>query len=290
MAVAREPHIVLLGGGYTLQKVAALLDPTKFVITSRNATTCEVWRAQGWFAHQVLLEDAASVRGLFTAFPTIRKIVDSVPPLRASADPSKGVRNLVSVIRERKITRVIYLSTTGVFGVRDGAWVTEDTAPTPWNPQGEARWISECAYRESGIPFTALRLPAIYGFDRGIVFSIREGAYRLVEEGTFWTNRIHVDDLARIIQASLAVEELPLVLCVSDDEPARARDVASFVCEREGLPLPSSVSEAEVIRAGGYTMVSNQRVKNDLMKRTLGLSLSYPTFREGLYEGAGKGR
>lgn len=284
MAVNSAPHIALIGGGYTLQRVAELLKPGEFVITSRNVATCEEWRARGWYAHQLIIEDLGSIRGLFTAFPTIQRIVDSVPPLRVSTDPAAGVRNIVSEIKNRQISRVVYLSTTGVFGVRDGSIVNEDTAPAPWNAQGESRWLSEQAYAESGIPFTALRLPAIYGFDRGIVFSIRQSSYRLVGNGSFWTNRIHVEDLARIIEATLRKDSLPRVLCVSDDEPAQAKDVAAFVCTREGLPLPGYVSEEEVLKGGGYTMLSNQRIQNSLMKRVLGITLTYPTYRDGLYQ------
>ena len=283
MALKKTPHIALIGGGYTLQRVAELLHPDEFVITSRHETTCATWRAQGWHAHQVSLEDRASIEGLFTVYPTIRKIVDSVPPIRMSADPAFGVKNLAVALQGKQIERVIYLSTTGVFGVRDGSIVTEQTPPNPWNAQGEARWLSEEAYRAGGTPLTVLRLPAIYGFDRGLLFSIRSGSYRLVGTGEFWTNRIHVEDLARIIKRALEQRELPPVLCVSDDEPAQARDVAGFICSRERLPMPGYVSEEEVLNGGGYTMLSNQRVRNSLMKEVLGISLLYPTYREGFF-------
>ncbi len=287
-ALTREPHIALIGGGYTLQRVAESLAPGEFVITSRNASLCEAWRARGWHAHQVSLEDAASIHGLFIAFPTIRRIVDSVPPLRMSADPAAGVKHLVAAMKGIGIERVIYLSTTGVFGVRDGSEVSESTPPSPWNSQGEARWLSEQAYQKSGNPTTALRLPAIYGFDRGLVFAIRQGSYRLVGDGSSWTNRIHVDDLSQIVVAALRSEPLPPVLCVSDDCPAKAREVAEFVCAQEGVPLPTCVTEDEVMRSGGYTMLSNQRVLNGLMKSILGVTLRYPTYREGFYRGGKK--
>ena len=283
MAIKSTPRIALIGGGYTLQRVAELLHPDDFVITSRHESTCSAWRARGWHAHQVSLEDRASIEGLFTVYPTIRRIVDSVPPIRMSADPAAGVKNLAAVLKGKHIERVIYLSTTGVFGVRDGSIVTEQTPPSPWNAQGEARWLSEEAYRVAGTPLTVLRLPAIYGFDRGLLFSIRSGGYRLVGTGNFWTNRIHVEDLARIIKAALEQPELPPILCVSDDEPAQAHEVAGFICSREGLPMPGYVSEEDVLKGGGYTMLSNQRVQNSLMKQVLGIALLYPTYREGFF-------
>jgi hypothetical protein len=76
---------------------------------------------------------------------------------------------------------------------------------------------------------------------------------------------------------------LPEVLCVSDDLPAQARDVVSFICERDGLPTPPSISEEEALRSGAYTMLSNQRIINRRLKELLALKLRYPSFREGLY-------
>ena len=283
MAVINEPHVLLLGGGYTLQRVAELLPPESFVMTSRSADTCTAWHRRGWNTYQVDLRDRMSLVGLFAKYPYLRQIVDSVPPLRASGDPAAGVKNLLSVVKGITIERILYLSTTGVFGVRDGSFVSEETPPSPWNPQGQARFVSEEAYRQSGITFTALRLPAIYGFDRGLLFSVRTGTYRLVGDGGSWSNRIHVEDLARVIVAALTTPDLPPVLCVGDDEPAQAIDVVRYICEKEGLPMPESVSPDEVLKAGGFTMLSNQRMSNDLMKRVLGIRLLYPSYREGYY-------
>lgn len=283
MAVVTQPHILLLGGGYTLQRVAELLPHESFVITSRSADTCTAWHRRGWNVYQADLGERESLVGLFAKYPHLRQIVDSIPPLRAGGDPAAGVKNLLSVVKDIKIERILYLSTTGVFGVRDGSFVSEETPPSPWNAQGQARFVSEEAYRQSGITFTALRLPAIYGFDRGLLFSMRTGTYRLVGDGGSWSNRIHVEDLARVIVASLTARDLPPVLCVGDDEPARAIDIVRYVCEKEGLPMPESVSPDDVLKAGGFTMLSNQRMRNDLMKRVLGIRLLYPSYREGFY-------
>jgi nucleoside-diphosphate-sugar epimerase len=277
-----DVRTVLLGGGYTLQRVAERLSPEAFVITSRDKSRCDSWRARGWNACQVSLDDPGSLEQLFTSYPELTTIVDSVPPLRGRGDPAAGVRNVVSALQGSKVRRILYLSTTGVFGRRDGSVVDEATTPAPWNPQGEARWLSEQEYRKSGRAVTALRLPAIYGPDRGVVFSLRNGTYRIVGSGETWTNRIHVEDLATAIERALGVPELPEVLCISDDQPAQAKEVVEYVCSRDGLPWPPSISGEEAERAGAYTMLSNQRVLNHAMKRVLGISLRYPSYKEGL--------
>lgn len=272
---------VLLGGGYTLQRVAERLLPESFVITSRDKSRCDIWRTKGWNACQVSLDDRESLKRLLHTYPEIETVVDSVPPLHGVGDPSAGVRNVVASLKGRSVQRILYLSTTGVFGRRDGSVVDEDSAPAPWNAQGEARWRSECAYRESACAVTAFRLPAIYGPDRGVAISLRNGTYRMIGSGEIWTNRIHVEDLATAIELALRTKHLPDVLCISDDRPAQAKEVVEYVCSREGLAWPPSISEDDALRMGAYTMLSNQRVRNERMKTVLGISLRYPSYREG---------
>lgn len=288
MALAASPSIVLLGGGYTLQRVAELLVPGSFVITSRRSDQCDDWQRRGWLSKQVDTEKVESLDALFRAFPTASVVIDSVPPMRGKVT-TLGVENTTRVLNTTSIKKVIYLSTTGVFGRRDGSEVDEDTAPAPWNEQGQARLDSEELYRRwknggVGRTFVALRLPAIYGPDRGLAESLRRGSYRLIGDGSFWTNRIHVEDLARILEKAIIADRLPEVLCVCDDCPALARDVVAFVCDQENLGFPPRISEQEALRAGSYTMLSNQKIKNDRMKEVLGITLRYPSFREGMHK------
>lgn len=295
MAVVNpQATVLLLGGGYTLQRVAERLAPGTFIITSRSAEQCAKWQQRGWKTCTVSIADAAAVATLFANNPQFKVVVDSVPPLRVAegvVDAAYGARNVAKALAGSAVERVVYLSTTGVFGVRDGSWVDETTPAAPWNEQGAARLACEEVYRtatpEQGSATmqrtaTALRLPAIYGPDRGVAVSLRSGTYSLVGDGSQWTNRIHVDDLADIIVRCIEYSgDIPAVICVSDDQPTQARDVVSYLCEREGLPWPPSVSPEDVLRRGAYTMLSNQRVRNTLMKSLLGVSLRYSSFREG---------
>lgn len=283
MAVNQEPTVVLLGGGYTLQRVAASLPSNRFVITSRRNDVCERWRAAGWNAHRVAVDEPDTLRSLWAEYPNISVVVDSVPPLRDGGDPARGVMNICESLQNSSVQRVIYLSTTGVFGVRDGSVVNESTPANPWNDQGAARLRSEEVYRQSGIRSCALRLPAIYGPDRGLHISLQNGSYRMVGIGDTWSNRIHVEDLRQIILRAIEAPELPEVLCVSDDCPALARDVVEYTCQRLGLPMPPSISEGEVLRQGAYTMLSNQRIQNSLLKKVLNVQLLYPSYREGFF-------
>ena len=281
MAVTSTPHIALVGGGYTLQHLAEKLPAKSFVITSRAESTCARWLRRGWLAHRLDISDPGAIKGLFQTYPAITHLIDSVPPLREGIDCARGVKNVAAALATTQVKQVVYLSTTGVFGVRDGSWVDETTPPNPWNAQGRARFDCELAYRSSGRPVCAFRLPAIYGPDRGVAQSIRQGTYRMVGSGEAWTNRIHVEDLAVALERALGAKDLPDILCVSDDAPSLAKDVVAFVCAALKMPGPPSISEAEAIRQGAYTMLSNQRICNALMKKTLGLQLRYPSYQEG---------
>ena len=285
MAVSdRAPKTLLLGGGYTLQKLACTLPEGSFVITSRSHDRCAEWRKRGWIAERVAIDSPDGVNALFTNYPSLRVVIDSVPPLPEEA--TKGVSIVANAVRNSSIMRLVYLSTTGVFGVDDGSVVTETTECHPQSPGGKARKECEDVYRtlSDKCEVTVLRLPAIYGFDRGLLFALRSGRYRLIGDGAQWTNRIHVDDLVKVLHACIETSKaLPLVLCVSDDTPSQAAEVVSFVCRKEELAMPPSITRAEAMARGLHTMLSNQRVDNTVMKKTLGIELTYPSYVTGFH-------
>lgn len=263
----KPPRILLLGTGYTLGRVAGLLKPGTFY--SLRSTDLDI-------------SDGRAVRSFTRNHPELRIIIDSVPPLHNSPDPLAGVKHIAEFFD--RSCRIMYLSTSGVFGVEDGSWVDETTLPNPRNTWAEHRLIAENIYREAFPSVLALRIPAIYGPGRGIGHALKERRYHIVGEGLRWTNRIHVEDLARCIVA-LAVRgdtaALPTMLPICDDEPALAKDVVHYYCTTFNLPVPPSVTTEEARRAGSFTMTSNQRISNRLMKAIMNSPLIFPTYREG---------
>lgn len=258
--------------------VAEKLPPHSFVITSRNSERLEEFVARGWTAEHVDLEDVATLKKCLLKHNRISVVIDSVPPSKVEGG-TKYLPAVLGVLEHSAIEKVIYLSTTGVYGVKDGSWIDETTPTQPWSPPGKARLACEQLYRASSLRSVSLRLPAIVGPGRSTADSLRSGKYRLVGDGTKWTNRIHVEDLADIIIASVSLDGVPEILSVSDDTPIQAIELVNFLCEKLSLPFPSRVSEQELEAQGAYTMLSNQRVNNTTMKRVLGISLAYPSFR-----------
>jgi hypothetical protein len=189
----------------------------------------------------------------------------------------------------RRLSALVYLSTVGVYGDRDGAWVDEDTPPNPITPRARKRLAAEQAWQEfgrrRGIPVAVLRLAGIYGPGRNAFTQIARGdARRIVKPGQVFT-RIHVDDIAQAIDAALA-QRTHGIFNVVDDEPAPPGDALAFAAGLLGVPPPPEIPYEQAAPSMSPMAQSFwqecRRVKNDKLKRELGVSLRYPTYREGL--------
>jgi len=128
------------------------------------------------------------------------------------------------------------------------------------------------------------RLVGIYGSGRSAFDQLRRGRARRIDKPGQVFNRIHVDDIARVLAAAIDQAGMHRIYNVSDDEPAPSQDVVAYAAELLGLPIPPEVPFAE---AGLHGMAASfwaesKRVRNDRIRRDLGVSLLYPTYREGL--------
>jgi len=182
-----------------------------------------------------------------------------------------------------------YLSTTGVYGDADGAWVDEAADLTPVHERGQRRVAAEAAWATigemTGAAACIFRLPGIYGPGRSAFDALRAGtAKRLVKPGQVFS-RIHVDDIAQALEAAMTLTE-GTVLNISDDEPAPPQDVVTEAARLLGIaPPPEESFEAAKSRLSAMALEfysANRRIANTRMKEELGLSLLYPTYREGL--------
>ncbi len=264
-----------------LQKVAALLPSGSFIITSRSAETVTAWRGLGWLSELVDTTDSSSISSLLKRYESLSLVIDSIPPQDFSSPDAFVEEAGARISTLAALERAIYLSTTGVYGVEDGSWVDEHTPCKAALERPRARVAFEKIYRNNFKIFTTLRIPAIYGPGRGIGHSLKERRYPLIENGERWSNRIHVEDLARAIVMTISLPQPPQVICVSDAEPARSIDLVNFYCSKFNLPFPVSISIEEAKRRGLHTMVSNQRVSSKFLREALGLKLQFPTYREG---------
>jgi nucleoside-diphosphate-sugar epimerase len=181
-----------------------------------------------------------------------------------------------------------YLSTVGVYGHQGGRWVDETTPPKPNSARTEARVEAERAWldfgRETGIPIQIFRLAGIYGPGRCVFDKLKAGIARRVKKDGQVFSRIHVEDIASVLEASIAKPHAGAVYNVADDEPAAPGDVVAYAAELLGIPPPPEVdfAEADLTPMARSFYEGSRRIANTRIKSELGVKLRYPTYREGL--------
>jgi nucleoside-diphosphate-sugar epimerase len=181
-----------------------------------------------------------------------------------------------------------YLSTVGVYGDWQGAWVDETTPTRPTSERSLRRALAETAWldfgAETGKRVELFRLAGIYGPGRSVIDNLRAGtARRIVKPGQVF-NRIHVDDIALVLDAALDMPGGHSVYNVSDDEPTPPQDVVAYAAELLGVPVPPEIPFAQAGLEGmaASFWAESKRVSNARIKTTLAVTLAYPTYREGL--------
>jgi nucleoside-diphosphate-sugar epimerase len=209
-------------------------------------------------------------------------------PQTETGDPVLAVFG-ESLARSSRLSKIVYLSTVGIYGDHAGAWVDETTLPRTETGRGQRRLAAERAWTEFGRHSRAgvaiLRLAGIYGPDRNALRQVARGqARRIVKPGQVF-NRIHVGDIAQAIDAALA-NRAAGVFNVADDEPAPPGDPIAFAAQLLGRDPPPEIPFAEAAPSLSPLALSFwqecRRVSNAKLKRELGMTLQFPTYREGL--------
>ena len=194
-----------------------------------------------------------------------------------------------ALLHARRLRSIVYLSTVGVYGNHDGAWVDEETPPRPGSPRSRERAAAEQAWQKlaarTGAAAVILRLAGIYGPGQNALVQVASGkARRIVKAGQVF-NRIHVADIAQAIDAAFA-RKASGIFNVADDEPSPAGDPLAFAAQLLGRDPPPEIGFAEAAPSMSPMALSFwqdcRRVKNGKLKQQLGVTLLYPTYREGL--------
>lgn len=273
--VAGMKTLLSLGHGYSADALARLLIP------------------QGWSVIGTTRRPAKAVRMQADGITPLLWPGDLGPALArathilASAAPDTAGDPFLQAwpaLADAQPEWVGYLSTTGVYGDHQGAWVDETTPLTPDSPRGAQRVLTESQWRQTGLPLHIFRLAGIYGPGRGPFEKVRDGsARRIIKPGQFFS-RTHVDDIAQVLAASIARPNPGAAYNVCDDEPAPPEDVLSYAAALLSLPEPPAVpfDQADMTPMARSFYSESKRVRNDRIKEQLGVRLLYPTYREGL--------
>lgn len=249
--------------------------------TTRTAEKAERMRAEG--VEPVIWPGGDLGPALAEATHLLTSVApddDGDPVLRDAGDAIAGAAG--------HIVWAGYLSTTGVYGDRQGGWVDETSDLRPATRRGEARVAAEAAWQalaaQSGLALHIFRLAGIYGPGRGPFAKVKDGsARRIVKPGQVFS-RIHVDDIATVLRASMARPDPGAIYNVCDDDPAPPEDVLAHAAELLGLPPPPEVpfEAAEMSPMARSFYAESKSVRNDRIKRDLGVNLAYPDYRAGL--------
>ncbi len=274
------PVLLTLGHGYSAAALAATLAASgqgwRLIGTTRSAEKAAAMQAAG--VEPIDWADAAAVDAAIAAADAF---VASQPPGDAG-DPALARHS--APLAPARPAWVGYLSTTGVYGDQKGGWVGEDDPLAATSVRGLARGAAEAAWTATGLPVHHFRLSGIYGPGRSPLDRLREGrAHRAVKPGQIFS-RIHVTDVGRTLAASIARPDPGRAYNLADDLPAAPQEVVAFAASLLGMPAPPEVpfEDADMSPMARSFYAESKRVANRRIKEELGVTLAFPTYREGL--------
>lgn len=290
--------LLCLGFGYSARHYVTLYGERydRIAGTTRNVKSGAARGAERFNDNAVELlvfDRAAASPALSSAMADTTVLLVSIPPDRDSGHDPVLTHLRDAIAAAPRLKSIVYLSTVAVYGDHDGRWIDETTPPNPVLPRAADRVEAERTWLALGeacsIPVAVIRIAGIYGLGANALESVKAGrAQRIIKPGQVF-NRIHVADLAQVIDRSV---DLALtrgaggIFNAADDEPAAPGDPVLFAANLLGVEPPAEIGFEEAkqtmtpLAASFYS--ESRRVRNDRIKSVLGVSLRYPTYREGL--------
>jgi len=284
-----DSAVLIVGCGDIGRRVASLLRTPRYSPTCivRSDASLNALLEAGFDARCIDLDTAADAAGLPAGYAEI--FYFAPPPPAGETDP-RMAGFLQWLHRDAPPRRIVYISTSAVYGDCGGAWITEEQPLAPATARGWRRLDAErqlmawCG--ETGCEWIVLRVPGIYGPGKLPLARLRQGLPVLREADAPYTNRIHVDDLAAICVASMSSRHKNTVYNVSDGHPGNMTDYFFRVADAAGLPRPPVVSreEAQQVLSPGMLSFLNdsRRMDNTRLLKELGITLRYHDLDTGL--------
>ena len=287
------PTLLSFGHGYSARALVPLLPGWRVIGTTRSRDKARALETEGIearvFPGRDLGPDIAAATHLLSSVAPDEGGGPSGPGDSgvpdASVDPVLRAWGGAIAEAAPRLAWAGYLSTTGVYGDHGGGWVDEETPPSPATRRGAARVRAEAEWRAvPGLPLHVFRLAGIYGPGRGPFAKLRAGtARRIVKPGQVFS-RIHVDDIAAVLRASIDHPRPGAVYNLCDDDPAPPQDVIAHAARLLGLPPPPELAfeEADLGPMALSFYAESKRVSNARIKAELGVRLRHPDYRSGL--------
>jgi len=273
-------RLLIFGFGFTGAALAKRLRPAGWTVSGTSRRPEQRTELKGRGIEAVDPDNSAELWAVARAADAILVVAPPGP------DGCPGWAALNGAGLDRNRPWIGYLSTTGVYGDHGGRWVFETTPVQPLSPEAHRRVAAETAWMSlrGACPVSVFRLPGIYGPGRSPLDRVRTGeAQRVIKPGHVFS-RIHVDDIAAGLEASIHQVERPGVYNLCDDEPTGPADVNAYAAELLGLPLPpeTAFDPQALSPMARRFWAESKRVSNAKAKAALGWRPLYPTYREGL--------
>ncbi|MDG1210284.1 MAG: SDR family oxidoreductase [Paracoccaceae bacterium] len=246
------------------------------------------WRVKGTTSKDAKQAEMAVLGVEAVSWPPVANDLAGVTHFLVSAGPDEAgdptLREAKDVIANASFDWVGYLSTTGVYGDHGGGWVDEDTPLTPSTKRGALRVRAEAEWWDMNLPLHIFRLAGIYGPGRGPFSKVRNGTARRIEKPGQVFSRIHRDDIAAALEASIEAPNPVRAYNLCDNEAAPPQDVIAYAAELLGVEPPplTQIDQVEMSPMAASFYAESKRVSNQRLREELGVKLKHPTYREGL--------
>jgi nucleoside-diphosphate-sugar epimerase len=283
---SKPGHLFCFGFGYCARALARTLQAEGWsvAVTCRDPERQARLQARGVTTH--LFSGTQGLGDPEAALDGVTHVLHSIPP--DAAGDSVLREHGVALAQLPRLQWFGYLSTTGVYGDRGGDWVDEESELKPSGERGRRRVAAEAGWNAlvgvGYFPLHIFRLAGIYGPRRNPFENLRAGsARRVIKPGQVF-GRVHVDDIVQVLRASMSRPFPGAVYNVSDDDPAPPWEVIEYAAELLGVAPPPAVpfEQAQLTEMARSFYDDNKRVRNDRIKRELGVQLKYPNYRDGL--------
>jgi nucleoside-diphosphate-sugar epimerase len=276
-----QPHLFCFGLGYVAQHFAMHLLEKGWRVsgTSRTSHKIDEFRSKGVVVH--LFDDDIPLE-YPEELSRATHVLHSISP-NEYGDPVFR-QHLQDLQNARHIEWIGYLSTTGVYGDRQGQWVDETVEPAAFNERTQRRIETEKNWLETNLPVHVFRLAGIYGPDRNVLEEVRCNRARRINKPGQYFSRIHVEDIAQILEASITKPNPGSIYNCADDAPEEQAVVTAYAAQLLGMQPPplQNIEEANLSEMARSFYQTNRRVKNDKIKNELNVSLKYPNYQIGL--------
>lgn len=279
-------RLFAFGLGFSAQTLAQRLAERGWAIagTAREEAKISQLRARGYEAAR--FSAGQCNEELANLLHDTTHLLHSIPP-NDDGDPVLACYR-EEIAKLRTLEWIGYLSTVGVYGDQHGNWVSEETPPKPNSARTEARVKAELDWidfgKEIGVPVQVFRLAGIYGRGRSVFDKLAAGTARRINKDGQVFSRIHVEDIATVLEASIAKPRAGAIYNVADNEPAAPGDVVAHAAKMIGVEPPPEIDfeDADLSPMARSFYQGSRKISNALIKSELGVELRYPTFREGL--------